>query len=123
MELLVKMLPTMSKQLEIFHYLVVQSHIEPIIIDANDLLDCPKKILTKLCNKLGIKFTRRMLSWPVGKRDSDGVWGPYWYENVYKSNQFIAPFKKSINLKKSLLPIYRECLSNYNFLFEKRLKF
>ena len=111
-----------QQQLEIFHYLVVKNNFEPIIIDANDLLDDPKRMITKLCNKLDIKFTKRMLSWPAGKRESDGVWGPYWYENVYKSTRFIAPSKKSINLKKSLLPIYRECLSNYNFLFEKRLK-
>ena len=111
-----------QQQLEIFYYLAVNNNIEPIIIDSNDLLKDPKRMITKLCNKLDIKFTKRMLSWPAGKRESDGVWGPYWYENVYKSTQFIVPPKKSINLKKSLLPIYRECLSNYNFLFEKRLK-
>ena len=63
-----------------------------------------------------------MLSWPIGKRDSDGVWGPYWYENVYKTTQFIAPSNKIINLNNSLLPIYKECLLSYNFLFENRLK-
>ena len=87
------------------------ANFEPIIIDANDLLDNPKRMITELCNKLDIKFTSRMLSWPVGKRDSDGVWGPYWYENVYKSTQFIAPPKKSINLKKSLLTSFFTIIS------------
>jgi len=111
-----------QQQLKIFDYLVDQNNIEPIIIDSNDLLEDPKRMITKLCNKIDIKFSRRMLSWPVGKRESDGVWGPYWYENVCKSTGFIAPSKKSINLGKNLYPIYEDCLSIYNFLFEKRLK-
>ena len=30
----------------------------------------------------GIPFTDRMLSWPTGPRDSDGVWAPHWYAAV-----------------------------------------
>ena len=29
-----------------------------------------------------------MLSWPAGPRDTDGVWGPYWYESVWRSTGF-----------------------------------
>jgi hypothetical protein len=32
-----------------------------------------------------------MLSWPAGRRDSDGVWAPAWYEAVERSTGFAAP--------------------------------
>lgn len=111
-----------QQQIEIFDYLFEQNNIEPIIIDANDLLENPKKMLNKLCNKIDVRYSKKMLSWPHGARESDGLWGPYWYKNVYKSTGFIASPKKSINLEKSLFPIYEESLLIYNFLYEKRLK-
>ena len=36
----------------------------------------PKSQLQGLCEKIGIEFTVDMLSWPSGKRDTDGVWAP-----------------------------------------------
>jgi hypothetical protein len=35
-----------------------------------------------------------MLSWPAGRRDSDGVWAPAWYEAVERSTGFEAPDPK-----------------------------
>ena len=32
-----------------------------------------------------------MLSWPAGKRASDGVWAPAWYAAVERSTAFSAP--------------------------------
>ena len=32
-----------------------------------------------------------MLSWPPGRRASDGVWAPAWYEAVERSTRFAAP--------------------------------
>jgi hypothetical protein len=32
-----------------------------------------------------------MLSWPPGRRATDGVWAPYWYASVEKSTGF-APY-------------------------------
>ena len=37
-----------------------------------------------------IPFTPRMLSWPAGRRDSDGVWAPAWYDAVERSTGFAA---------------------------------
>lgn len=60
----------------------------PIVIDAGDFLRAPEAHLRALCDRLGIAFTPRMLSWPAGPRDSDGVWAPYWYEAVWRSTGF-----------------------------------
>jgi len=33
-------------------------------------------------------FTPKMLWWPAGPRDSDGVWANYWYDVVWRSTGF-----------------------------------
>ncbi len=60
----------------------------PPVIDAGDFLRAPEANLRALCARLGIAFTTRMLAWPPGPRDSDGVWAPYWYDAVWKSTGF-----------------------------------
>ncbi|NOT89269.1 MAG: HAD family hydrolase [Lysobacter sp.] len=60
----------------------------PIVIDAGGFLRAPEAHLRALCDRLGIAFTPRMLSWPAGPRDSDGVWAPYWYDAVWRSTGF-----------------------------------
>jgi Sulfotransferase domain len=60
----------------------------PPVIDAGDFLRAPEAHLRALCARLGIAFAPRMLAWPAGPRDSDGVWAPYWYDAVWKSTGF-----------------------------------
>jgi hypothetical protein len=63
----------------------------PPVIDAADFLRAPEANLRSLCDWLGIPFTDRMLAWPPGPRDSDGVWAPRWYARVWASTGFEAP--------------------------------
>jgi len=63
----------------------------PPVIDSADVLADPRAILRKLCAALGIEFSDRMLSWPAGKRESDGVWAPAWYDTVERSTEFGPP--------------------------------
>jgi len=63
----------------------------PPVIDSADVLADPRATLGKLCAAVGIEFSDRMLSWPAGKRDSDGVWAPAWYDKVERSTQFAPP--------------------------------
>ncbi len=60
----------------------------PAVIDSEDVLRTPHRTLARLCEALGVPFSERMLSWPAGPRDSDGVWAPYWYADVQKSTGF-----------------------------------
>jgi hypothetical protein len=63
----------------------------PPVLDAALTLADPGRVLTALCERLRIPFSERMLRWPQGKRDTDGVWAPYWYESVWASSGFAAP--------------------------------
>ena len=60
----------------------------PAVIDAGDFLRAPESHLRALCVRLGIAYTPRMLAWPAGPRDSDGVWAKYWYDAVWRSTGF-----------------------------------
>ncbi len=52
-------------------------------------------MLSKLCEALGFAYTDAMLSWPAGRRDTDGVWAPAWYSAVEQSTCFEAPAASS----------------------------
>jgi hypothetical protein len=63
----------------------------PPVIDTADVLADPRGTLSALCEACGIAFSERMLSWPAGRRASDGVWAPAWYDQVEKSTGFGPP--------------------------------
>lgn len=63
----------------------------PLVIDADEFLQAPEAQLRALCRGLDIDFSERMLHWRAGKRDSDGVWAPWWYAAVEASTGFAAP--------------------------------
>lgn len=63
----------------------------PPVIEGNDVLANPAWMLSKLCGALGIPYTDAMLSWPAGRRDTDGVWAPAWYHAVEQSTCFTSP--------------------------------
>ena len=61
------------------------------VIEGRDVLAAPEAMLRALCTAIDIPFDVHMLSWPAGKRDTDGVWAPWWYERVEASTGFEAP--------------------------------
>jgi Sulfotransferase domain len=58
------------------------------VIDTGEFLRAPEPHLRWLCDWLAIPFSERMLSWPPGPRESDGVWAPHWYASVWDSTGF-----------------------------------
>lgn len=81
----------LPQQVEIFEQVSAQLGHPAPVIDSDDVLTNPKQILTQLCAALGIAFEPAMLSWPPGRRDTDGVWAPAWYDAVERSTGFSAP--------------------------------
>ncbi len=63
----------------------------PPVVEGVDVLADPRGMLRGLCAALGVPFDEQMLSWPAGRRESDGVWAPAWYEVVERSTGFSAP--------------------------------
>ena len=80
-----------ERQRELFERECDRLGAAPPVIDSADVLADPRATLGKLCAALGIEFSDRMLNWPAGKRDSDGVWAPAWYDTVERSTEFGPP--------------------------------
>lgn len=61
---------------------------EPIVIDSGDIRANPGVMLQKLCDRIGIPWTPKMLHWPKGGHPQDGVWAAHWYSAVHNSTGF-----------------------------------
>jgi hypothetical protein len=79
------------QQSEIFDALADRLGAAPPVIDADDVLADPRRALAALCDALGVPFDSAMLAWPAGRRASDGLWSPVWYDAVERSTGFSAP--------------------------------
>jgi len=93
----------------------------PPVIDARDVLERPRAMLSALCDVLGLPFEEAMLSWPAGPRDSDGAWAPYWYDSVWKSTGFQPWSPKSTSLPESMRQVLDECERCYDHLHQHRI--
>lgn len=86
----------------------------PPVVEGIDVLRDPAGTLSKLCEALGIAWDAAMLSWPPGRRETDGVWAPAWYDAVEKSTGFEAPkAEKKPRLKDHLQKIADEARPYY----------
>ena len=63
----------------------------PPVVEGAQVLASPRATLAALCRALGIDFSEAMLAWPAGRRETDGVWAPAWYDAVERSTGFEAP--------------------------------
>ena len=63
-----------------------------------------------------------MLSWPPGPRDSDGVWGKYWYASVWDSTGFAPYRQKRLTLDERDREIAERARPYYELLYRHRLR-
>ena len=92
------------------------------VIDAADFLRDPEMHLRWLCAHIGVEFTDRMLHWPAGPRDSDGVWAPYWYDAVVASTGFEPYRPRAAELASAALDVAQRSRPYYEQLYEHRLQ-
>lgn len=92
------------------------------IVDAGDFLRAPEAHLHWLCDWLEIPFTDRMLAWPPGPRDSDGVWAPHWYAAVWASTGFEPWRRRETALSAHDAAVAEACRPVYEALHERRVR-
>lgn len=76
------------QQWRIFQYVTQELGQPAVALDAKDVLLEPGRVLTDLCQRIGVPFYEGMLSWPAGPRETDGVWARHWYSAVWRSTGF-----------------------------------
>ena len=92
------------------------------VIDAADFLRDPEGYLRWLCEHIGVDFTDRMLHWPTGPRDSDGVWAPYWYDAVLRSTGFEPHRPREVELTGPAREAAEASRPHYERLHQARLR-
>ena len=111
----------LEQQVEIFDHVQSRRDGVPPVLDAADVLKDPERLLTLLCEAVGLDFRPAMLAWPAGPRDSDGVWAGHWYAAVEMSTGFKAYTPENISLPSHLMPLAKACAPYYDRLYEHRL--
>lgn len=111
----------LPQQLALFERTREQLGKAPLVLCSSDVLRDPDGMLERLCGLLGIDFDERMLSWPAGPRDSDGVWAPHWYSGVWQSTGFKASESGPVTVPARLRPLLEECRPIYESLYACRI--
>jgi hypothetical protein len=110
------------EQAELFEQLADRLGRAPPVVDARDVLENPPAVLARLCAALGLGYTDAMLSWPAGRRETDGVWAPHWYAAVEQSTGFGPPPPRVTSLPGPLARVLDECRPFYERLAAFRLR-
>lgn len=90
----------------------------PAVIDAQQLLLNPRRVMEQLCLALDIPFEECMLSWTPGSRPEDGVWARYWYSSVHQSSGFQPYIHQEYALRPELEKLAESCLPYYQQLYQ-----
>jgi Sulfotransferase domain len=94
----------------------------PPTVEGSDILANPARVLARLCAALGIAYTDAMLHWAAGRRDSDGVWAPSWYDAVERSTGFAPPASRpAVTLDSELQRIADAARPHYESLAKHKL--
>lgn len=109
------------QELALVEYVTRSTGRSPPVIDAGDFLKDPGAHLRALCSRLQIEFTSAMLHWPPGRRASDGVWAPYWYDAVIRSSGFEPYRERDRALPPELAPIADAAMPAYHALHDERM--
>jgi hypothetical protein len=93
----------------------------PPVIDTNDVLGNPERVLAKLCGELGIAWDPAMLTWAPGRRTTDGPWAPHWYGAVEASTGFGPPENEPVELPDDARSLADRCRPYYERLAAYRI--
>lgn len=110
------------QQSEIFERTCRETGSVPPVVEALDVLRDPPRVLSALCRAVGVEFEPAMLSWEAGPRPIEGVWAPYWYENVERSTGFGPPRERTEPVPERYRALHDECREHYERLAAHRLR-
>lgn len=88
----------------------------PPVVEGADILDAPGPMLEALCQALSVPFDPAMLAWEPGRRDTDGVWAPHWYNRVEESTGFEGNDRGPVEIPAGYEALYERCRPHYEAL-------
>ena len=99
-----------------FERIAERQGVAPPVVDSADVLRDPAGTLAALCAALGIIWDPAMLSWEPGRRATDGVWAPHWYNRVEATTGFAVPDESKVKLPPETEALLAECREHYEAL-------
>lgn len=112
----------LEQQVELFERRRAATGEIPVVVDADELLRAPEAVLRVVCARVGLAFDPAMLTWPAGRRETDGVWGEHWYGSVEASTGFGPPRASRAETPPALEPLARECEALHAVLHPHRVR-
>jgi hypothetical protein len=85
----------------------------PVVVDADDILADPGRMIPALCEALDLGFDPAMLSWPAGRHPDDGIWAAHWYGALERSRSFGPPPGPLPELGGRAAELAAACLDDY----------
>ena len=116
-----------EQQRRLFDLLAEKNCHPPVVIDSDDLLANPQRMVESYCKAIGIPFIEKALSWTPGDRgevlwyDSDDS---IWHETLRNSDGLKPQPQKIINLEdlpSKMTGLYDAFLPHYQHLYQYRL--
>jgi hypothetical protein len=94
----------------------------PPVIDANDVLRDPARILGGFCAAVGMDFDPDVpLRWAPGRHPQDGAWADAWYGKVYETTG-LGPYRpKKFTVPAPLQPLVDYCRPTYAHIAQYRI--
>ena len=115
-----------TEQRQLFDELSNKLGSPPPVIDSDDLLENPSRIVESWCNAIGIPFMESALSWSPGARDEVSWWdGGSFHENLRNSDGLKPQVRRYVEvdqLPDRVKQIYARALPHYEYLHEHRLR-
>jgi hypothetical protein len=110
-----------ARQRELFDTVTALTGAAPPVVEGRDVQDDPEGMTRAICAALGVDFVPAMLSWPAGKRDSDGAWAPWWYARVEASTGFEAYRPSGHERPEAIRAVVEACRPHYEALRVRKL--
>ncbi|WP_417713394.1 HAD family hydrolase [Pseudophaeobacter arcticus] len=94
---------------------------KPVVVDSHDIREDPASKLEQLCERLGLPFSPKMLSWPKGGHPRDGVWAPVWYGAVWNSSGFAGAEGALPKVPDDLRPVLEAAMPYYEAMKAQKI--
>lgn len=118
------------QMVELYKFVDRHIHRDPIVVDADDLLDYPNEILKSYCEAVRLEYEENMTSWEPGPVPEWDAWAG-WHEDALKSSGFKARVKKNRSracaafdvedLPPEVAAVVEECMPYFEALSAKKI--
>ncbi len=102
--------------------MAVENGEEPAIVDAADLTANPDGIVAAYCERIGVRFMPKALTWEARKIPDWEMWAKWHTEAEDSTGIKREPLEDDKELPEGQEEVYEHCLPFYQELYEKRLR-